>query len=68
MSVFKAATHGEVLRAAQKDLTYSEILQENISSLCLDILGPRLWIKYKWLCQPTVRAIYYFLTTCSGNK
>jgi len=66
MSVFKAATHGEVLRAAQKDLTYSEILQENISSLCLDILGPRLWIKYKWLCQPTVRAIYYFLTTCSG--
>ena len=63
MSLFKQASHGEILRAAQKDSSFTDNLQRNVSHLCLELVGPRVWLKYKWLLEPTTRFFYYMITT-----
>ena len=63
MSLFKEASHGEILRAAQKDSSFTDNLQRNVSNLCLELVGPRVWLKYKWLLEPTTRFCYYMITT-----
>ena len=63
MSLFKQASQGEILRAAQKDSSFTDKFQRNVSNFCLQLLGPRVWLKYKWLLEPSTRFFYYMITT-----
>ena len=63
MSLFTQASHGEILRAAQKDSSFTDKLQRNVSNLILELVGPRVWLKYKWLLEPSTRFLYYMITT-----
>jgi len=68
MGSVKPAGPGEILRAVQKDESYLTQLQQSISSLGLDIFGPQIWIKYKSLCEPATRFLYYSVTTLSDYQ
>ena len=61
--MFAAATQGEILRAVQKDASFTDSLQRSVGSLCLDMLGPRVWLRYKWACEPASRLLYLLVTT-----
>ena len=63
--MFAAATQGEILRAAQKDAALTDSLQRSVGSLCLDLVGPRVWLRHKWVCEPASRLLYYLVTTAS---
>ena len=65
IAMLTAATQGEVLRAVQKDASFTDSLQRSVGSLCLDLLGPRVWLRYKWACEPVCRLLYYLVTTGS---
>jgi len=65
MSKIQPAGPGEILRAVQKDESYLNRIQQDVSSLGLDLFGPQIWIKYKSLSEPTVRFLYYAITTLS---
>ena len=65
MSRIEPAGPGEILRSVQKDESYMNSLHQNISSLGLEIFGPQTWIKYKSLCEPATRFLYYAVTTLS---
>jgi len=65
MSLIEPAGPGEILRSVQKDESYMNSLHQNISSLGLEIFGPQTWIKYKSLCEPATRFLYYAVTTLS---
>ena len=63
--MFAAATQGEILRAVQKDASFTDSLQRSVGSLCLELLGPRVWLRHKWVCEPASRLLYYLATTGS---
>ena len=66
MGHIEPAGPGEILRSVQKDESYLNSLHQNISSLGLEIFGPQTWIKYKALCEPATRFLYYSVTTLSN--
>eukprot|EP00090_Calanus_glacialis_P046307 TRINITY_DN9037_c0_g1_i1.p1 TRINITY_DN9037_c0_g1~~TRINITY_DN9037_c0_g1_i1.p1 ORF type:complete len:298 (-),score=42.45 TRINITY_DN9037_c0_g1_i1:98-991(-) len=68
MSNIDPAGPGEILRAVQKDESYINKMHQNISSLGLEIFGPQTWIKYKSLCEPATRFLYYAVTTLSDYQ
>lgn len=63
--MFAAATQGEILRAVQKDASFTDSLQRSVGSLCLELLGPRVWLRHKWVLEPASRLLYYLATTGS---
>ena len=63
--MLQVAKPGEVLRAAQKDASFTESLGRTVGSLCLEVLGPRVWMRHKWVCEPATRLLYYLATTGS---
>ena len=65
MSVLKPGGPGEILRAAEKDETYLSSLQQRVTSLGLDLVGPQVWLRYGWLAEPLSRLVYLSLTTLS---
>ena len=65
MSVLKPAGQGEILRAAEKDESYLSSLQQKLTSLGLEVLGPQVWLRHSWLCEPLTRLLYLSLTTLS---
>ena len=68
MSNINPAGPGEILRAVQKDESYINKMHQSISSLGLEIFGPQTWIKYKSLCEPATRFLYYAVTTLSDYQ
>eukprot|EP00092_Neocalanus_flemingeri_P026155 GFUD01028346.1.p1 GENE.GFUD01028346.1~~GFUD01028346.1.p1 ORF type:complete len:298 (-),score=38.42 GFUD01028346.1:65-958(-) len=68
MASIKPAGPGEILRSVQKDESYLTKLYQSISSLGLEIFGPQIWIKYKSLCEPATRFLYYSVTTLSDYQ
>ena len=65
MSLLKPAGQGEILRAAEKDESYLSSLQQRVTSLCLELFGPEVWLRHSWLCEPLARLLYLSLTTLS---
>jgi len=63
MSSINPAGPGEILRSVQKDESYLTKLHQSISNLGLEIFGPQVWIRYKALCEPATRFLYYSVTT-----
>ena len=68
MNHFKSASQAEILRAVQKDESFIDSLSRSVSNLCLELLGPRVWIRYKWLSEPSSRILYFLITTCSDYQ
>merc|ERR1712183_174154 len=65
MSLLKPAGHGEILRAAEKDESYLSSLQQRLTSLCLEVFGPEVWLRHSCLCEPLTRLLYLSVTTLS---
>ena len=65
MSLLKPAGQGEILRAAEKDESYLSSLQQSLTSLCLEVFGPEVWLRAGWLCEPLTRLLYLSVTTLS---
>ena len=47
MAGLKGAGQGEILRAAEKDENYLASLHQRLSSLCLEVVGPQVWLRYR---------------------
>ena len=63
MPTFPAAGVAEILRSAQKDEVYSEELGKDISELSLEVLGPRIWLRWKAYLEATAAFAYLSATT-----
>ena len=59
---------GEILRAAEKDESYLTSLQQRLTSLGLETVGPEVWVRTRHLAEPVSRLLYLTITTLSGRQ
>ncbi len=55
----------EILRSTQKDQSFINDLDGQVSSVVLKILGPRSWLTWKQWIEASTRFAFYALTTLS---
>ena len=68
MSLPRPPDKSEVVRSSQKDVSYMSQISEDLSSLSMDLLGPRTWLKWKDLIEATGQFMYLACTTLSDYQ